>query len=52
MAFPRKKIYRSGSPGSIRELAETTLTKIKKLIATSSSPTKTRRDFQSRQLLG
>lgn len=49
MAYPVKKIYRHGSPGSLRAESKTSLTRIKKTIV---SETALRREYQRRGLLG
>lgn len=51
MAHPIRKHYEAGSPGHARREIGMTLTAIKREIAASNTPTKTRRGFQKLGLL-
>jgi hypothetical protein len=52
MPFPRRKVYRDGSPGSRRAAVGITLNAIKTAIRKSSDRTKSRRQYISDGLLG
>jgi hypothetical protein len=51
MSFPKKHIYKEGSPGAAREKAKITLTQIKLALKLAGHKTATRRDYRNRGLL-